>query len=329
LAIIKIPLKRPLPLIRIGTSRDLMKGEEVIAVGNAYGYEHTVTRGIISALHRTVQVNDTQTYADLIQTDASINPGNSGGPLLNIDGDMIGVNVATRVGAQGIGFAIPVDKAMEVAAQLLSIEQRSNLWHGIVTGQANSSRGGSVFARSVQRGSPAEVAGIQAGDRILRVNSLEVQRELDLERALLGLRAGQEASILLQRDNQPIQLRLKLAALQKRRSAPTTGKSVLDLAWDKLGLRLAEEPVDEVRQSSSPFKGGLRVLSVRPASPAARQGVRPGDLLVGLHKWETSSIADLAYILKEPNVAVKDSVKFYVLRGDETLYGHLPVTWRR
>ena len=141
LAIIKVPLERPLPLIPIGTSRDLMEGEEVIAVGNAYGYEHTVTRGIISALHRTVQVTDTQTYADLIQTDASINPGNSGGPLLNIDGEMIGVNVAVRVGAQGIGFAIPVDKATEVAARLLSAERRGGLWHGIVVEETNSSRG--------------------------------------------------------------------------------------------------------------------------------------------------------------------------------------------
>jgi hypothetical protein len=93
--------------MRFGTSCDLMKGEPVIAIGNAYGYEHTVTRGIISALHRNVQVSDEQKYNDLIQSDASINPGNSGGPLLNIDGDVIGINVAVRVGAQGIGFAIP------------------------------------------------------------------------------------------------------------------------------------------------------------------------------------------------------------------------------
>ncbi len=104
LAVIKIQSSNRLPTIRIGTSQDLMEGEDVIAVGNAFGYENTVTRGIISALHRTVQVDETQQYADLIQTDASINPGNSGGPLLNIDGEMIGVNVATRVGAQGIAL---------------------------------------------------------------------------------------------------------------------------------------------------------------------------------------------------------------------------------
>src|SRR4029079_4951048 len=91
----------------------------VIAIGNAYGYEHTVTEGIISALHRRVQVSDAQSYSDLIQTSASINRGNSGGPLLNIDGEMIGINVAVRAGAQGIGFAIPIDMAMNIAATLL------------------------------------------------------------------------------------------------------------------------------------------------------------------------------------------------------------------
>jgi len=111
LAVIKIPVEGSLPVIQIGRSHDLMIGETVLALGNAYGYEHTVTRGIISALHRSVEVSRSQRYDDLIQTDASINPGNSGGPLLNINGEMIGINVAVRAGAQGIGFAIPIDRA--------------------------------------------------------------------------------------------------------------------------------------------------------------------------------------------------------------------------
>ncbi|HTU26795.1 MAG TPA: trypsin-like peptidase domain-containing protein, partial [Pirellulales bacterium] len=131
LAIIKISAREELPVITVGTSSDLMTGEPVIAVGNAYGYEHTVTRGIVSALHRTVHVSDAQQYQDLIQTDASINPGNSGGPLLNIDGEMIGINVAVRAGAQGIGFAIPVDMAMSIAANLMSVEKIESTYHGV------------------------------------------------------------------------------------------------------------------------------------------------------------------------------------------------------
>src|SRR5262249_41172146 len=138
LAIIKINVSRKLPVIDVGTSADLMIGEPTVAIGNAYGYEHTVTCGIVSALHRAVQVSDSQKYRDLIQADAAINRGNSGGPLLNADGQMIGINVAVRQGAQAIGFAIPVDLAMSVAANLMSVQRTKldNTWHGIVSKQA-------------------------------------------------------------------------------------------------------------------------------------------------------------------------------------------------
>ena len=119
LALIKVNTEQPLPTIPRGTSSDLMVGESVIAIGNAYGYVHTSTQGIISALHRDVPVNDTQDYHDLIQISAGINPGNSGGPLLNIDGEMIGVNVAVRVGAQQIAFAIPIDQVVEIVTEMI------------------------------------------------------------------------------------------------------------------------------------------------------------------------------------------------------------------
>ncbi|MCA9158984.1 MAG: trypsin-like peptidase domain-containing protein, partial [Planctomycetales bacterium] len=126
LALVKINSKTPLPVIRCGTSSDLMRGERVIAIGNPFGYHNTVTEGIVSALHRDIPVNGTQNYPDLIQTDASINPGNSGGPLLNADGEMIGINAAVRIGAQGIGFAIPVDKATEIAADMIAQHRRGS-----------------------------------------------------------------------------------------------------------------------------------------------------------------------------------------------------------
>src|SRR5580765_799940 len=105
----------------LGTSSDLMLGETVIAVGNPFGYENTVTQGIVSSLSRDVEVNEKQGYKNLIQTDASINPGNSGGPLLNLDGEVVGINVAIRAGAQRIGFAIPIDDARRYIAVLLNI----------------------------------------------------------------------------------------------------------------------------------------------------------------------------------------------------------------
>ena len=132
LALIKIDVGRPLPTIPLGTSSDVMVGETVIAIGNAYGYEHTVTVGVVSAIKRDVVLNKDVSYKQLIQTDASINPGNSGGPLLNVNGELIGVNVAIRAGAQGIGFAIPVDNMLRVAADMLSVRRRNGTWHGVV-----------------------------------------------------------------------------------------------------------------------------------------------------------------------------------------------------
>ena len=193
LAVIKIDAKEPLPVIRFGTSCDLMKGEPVIAIGNAYGYEHTVTRGIISALHRNVQVSDEQKYNDLIQTDASINPGNSGGPLLNIDGEVIGINVAVRVGAQGIGFAIPIDEALEVAARLMSTERLEQTTHGIV-GKTRL-RAAAAAVRRHQRPrptAPPAKPACKSGDVITTIGDRKIERALDVELAFLGASAGQE-----------------------------------------------------------------------------------------------------------------------------------------
>src|SRR5438132_4648281 len=132
LALLKVDLGRPLPTMPLGTSSDLMVGETVIAIGNAYGYEHSVTVGVVSAVKRDVTLNKEISYKQLIQTDASINPGNSGGPLLNVNGELVGVNVAIRAGAQGIGFAIPVDTMLRVAAEMLSVRRRNGTWHGVV-----------------------------------------------------------------------------------------------------------------------------------------------------------------------------------------------------
>src|SRR5262245_44653337 len=131
-ALLKIDVDKTLPVIPLGTSSDLMVGETVIAIGNAFGYEHTVSVGVISAIKRDVVLNKEVSYKALIQTDASINPGNSGGPLLNINGELIGVNVAIRAGAQGIAFAIPVDTMLRVSANLISTRSRSGMSHGII-----------------------------------------------------------------------------------------------------------------------------------------------------------------------------------------------------
>lgn len=316
LAIIKISPPHQLQVVRIGTSSDLMIGETVLALGNAYGYEHTVTRGIISALHRSVEVSRTQRYDDLIQTDASINPGNSGGPLLNIDGEMIGVNVAVRAGAQGIGFAIPVDKVLEVVSELLSVERLDHTWHGIV---ARRDHQGGAVVTTVHRSSPAEQVGVRAGDRIVRIGNSMVASQLDIERALLGRKAGERVNVEVVRAEGHEQLELPLAHLRSDAISPE------ERCWRELGLRVEAMAAMRVRQLQNRYRGGLEVIEVRPGGPADEQGIQPGDILVGLHVWETIRPENVSYVLDRAQQECFGPLKFYVLRGSETLFGHL--TW--
>jgi serine protease Do len=314
LAVIRVAHDGPLPVIAIGTSSDLMIGETVLALGNAYGYEHTVTRGIVSALHRDVEVSRTQQYKDLIQTDASINPGNSGGPLLNINGEMIGINVAVRAGAQGIGFAIPIDRALAVVTDLLSVERIDKTWHGIVA-KADGQRG--VVVETVHRASPAETSGVKAGDVITRIGDLPVTCPLDVERAMLGRKAGDCVALTVTRSGASEQIDLPLAAARQ------LSMSIEDRCWLELGLRVEQMPASKVQRLQARYRGGLLVKEVRSGGPAADQGIRDGDILVGLHVWETVSTENVAYVLDKSREDNLGPLKFYVLRGRETLFGHL------
>ena len=322
LAVIKIPTTKPMTVIRIGTSADLMVGESVIALGNAFGYEQTVTRGVVSALGRDVQVSDTQSYDDLIQTDASINPGNSGGPLLNIDGEMIGVNVAVRAGAQGIGFAIPIDSALTVASKLLNVQRVQNRWHGLVT-QAEDAPDGPLRVAKVERASPAERIGIQPGDQIVRIGSQSMSRPLDLECAFLDKPLGEPVTVEVRRGPQTFTLDLALADSPVKLAAPPVVAGDDARLWDLIGLNLSEEPSSTFDRRTTRYRGGMHVNSVRPNSPAAVEGILPGDILVGMHKWETASDQDIRYIVSRPNLEQIGQMKFYVLRGQNTLYGHI------
>jgi serine protease Do len=324
LAIIKISAKEKLPVITIGTSSDLMIGEDVVAVGNAFGYEHTVTRGVISALHRSVQVSETQSYEDLIQADASINPGNSGGPLLNIDGEMIGINVAVRAGAQGIGFAIPVDVAMNVAAELMCAEREraENTWHGIVTKTKADPLARYCIVGEVHDESPAARCGLQPGDIIAKIGDNPVARALDLERALLGHQVGEEVALTVNRGKQPVKIKLVLASAPKQLTDE-------ERIWEALGLKLKAVGPAHLGAYRKQYRGGLLVTGVRGDSPASRDGLRQGDVLLGMHIWETISLENVTYILKTEAFTTLQPVKFLILRNEATYYGHLTTTARR
>jgi serine protease Do len=334
LAIIRIRVPQPLETIRIGRADDLMVGETVVAVGNAFGYENTVSSGIVSALHRNVQVNETQQYLDLIQTDASINPGNSGGPLLNIDGDMVGLNVAVRAGAQGIGFAIPVDKALDVATKLMSVERLENRWHGMTPLTVDGPTGPVTVAR-IDRDSPAAAAGLERGDELRQIGTTSIARPLDVERALIGRREGEAVPVLVSRNGADVELELVMTDRSGRRSVATAARPTAtpsqpprgafqESTWSAFGLILEEEPKATLRGRGLALEGGMRVVAVRPGSSAAAQGVTAGDILVQIHRWYTTSEQDVRYILGRGDAIAKlGAVRFDIVRGSERYFGQL------
>lgn len=327
LAIIKIPDEANLPVIRIGTSSDIQPGEDAIALGNPFGYGDTVTRGIISALHRTVPVGDDQQYEDVIQTDASINPGNSGGPLLNIEGDMIGINVAVRVGAQGIAFAIPIDEALDVAARLMSTERIDGTAHGITGKRIGEPCPTSFEVTAVTAGSAAEASGLKVGDVIEAVDETTVSRRLDLERALIGRKSGDSAKLLVKRGSESLSLTLELKKatnISPAKAIPNFANAAEKKVWDTLGVKLVgASSTDVKRLTSDDYAGGMKVVDVRPNSPAAKSQIAVGDILVGLHKWTTVSQQDISYILANEEFAKVESATFYLLRDSQVLYGEI------
>ncbi|WP_337173032.1 trypsin-like peptidase domain-containing protein [Paludisphaera sp.] len=316
LALIKIEPASPLQAITIGTSSDLMLGESVIAIGNAFGYENTVSLGIIGALHRDLTLSDDQVYRNLIQTDAAINPGNSGGALINIEGELIGINVAVRAGAQGLGFALPVDEVKRAAAEMLSTRRIAATWHGVVA--AETLRGGHrvLVAADVQRGGPGEAAGIRPGDELVQIAGMPVANALDVERAFLDARPGAPAQVVVRRGGAEVPLALDVRPLP--RGASLASLEPGDPIWESLGLRTAPASTEDVANVNPKLRGGLLIQAVSPGSPAAAASLQRGDILVGMNvgerNWETIRPDHILHVLSQPEAVQTDSALLYVIR---------------
>ena len=346
LAVVKVNPSRPLTVAHFGVSMDVMLGETVFAIGNAFGYEHTLTEGIVSALSRDVEVNEKQAYKNLIQTDASINPGNSGGPLCNLDGEVIGINVAIRAGAQRIGFAIPIDDARQIIARLLSIEELNSLKHGLIVRDVKTPERQELVVEGTQPSSPGNSAGLLKGDIFVKAGSINVFDAADLERALLGRSVGEKVTVEVRRGDETKSLELTLVKSSKTRlssqsvatsvAQPTKTQTVTsrrireqtataDKAWKTLGLRLSPLTQPEKQQVSPRYRGGMRVSELRRGSPAVMNGMQIGDILVGLHVWETLNSDNISYVMDHTQLSTFSPLKFYIVRKGETLFGHMPI----
>jgi serine protease Do len=328
LAVIKIDPPKPLPVIPLGTSSDLMLAEPVIAIGNAFGYEHTVTTGIVSALKRDVTLNKEVSYRSLIQTSAGINPGNSGGPLLNVHGELIGVNVAIRAGAQNIAFALPIDNVLRTTADMLSGRRRTGQTHGLVVRDAVDTTDSPVkrwaVVDRVEAGSPAEQAGFQAGDVVEKVGDVPVKCALDVERAYLEQAPGTKMELVIRRGREE----LKGAVALRAPGRPVPGIAVAagggDVVWRRLGVRVDAVAAEAVTRVNRDLRGGLAITDVNPDSPAARAGFQKGDILIGLHQWETINNDNVTFVLNHPDLASFSPLKYFLIRGAELHRGYLP-----
>jgi serine protease Do len=321
LALIAIRTSQPLAAMPLGDSADVMIGETVIAVGNAFGYEHTTTVGYVSELHRDVRLSDEQSYKDLIQTDAAINPGNSGGPLVNLDGEMIGLNVAIRAGAQNIGFAITTNEVKRVLARLLSVQRLRRTYHGLgcQTADGEDGRRGKVIVKRVDAAGPGDAAGLKIGDRLLAVDENAVDAAFDLERFLLDKRAGEQSRIRFLRDGAERAATLTIGVAPVRSTEPA------GVVWRRTGMRLSEAPVavSEVRRTSSAsmLNGGLRVQEVAPHSPADTAGLKSGDIFVGIEDRETLTLEHVLVMLKQAGGRDHSRFKFWLVREGKLHYG--------
>jgi serine protease Do len=324
LALLKVDAGTSLAVVPLGTASDLMVGETVIAIGNAYGYEHTVSVGVVSAVGRDVALNKEVSYKALIQTDASINPGNSGGPLLNINGELIGVNVAIRAGAQGIGFAIPVDAVIKSAAAMMDGKvDGTGLGLGVRddvhTGSDNGAWQRSVIVDRVDAASAAGKAGLQRGDVVTRAGDVAVNSSLDLQRGFLEHIAGDHIALVVKRNGveqkADVVLQSSRANTSPVAAVPTASVSTEDVIWHKLGVRLRAVTADAVVSTNPQLHGGLTVTEVRPDSSASKANFQRGDVLVGLHQWEMLTPDNVLYVLNNPDLATFNPMRFYVLRG--------------
>jgi serine protease Do len=327
LAVLKVDPPKPLPVIPLGTSSDLMLGEPVIAIGNAFGYEHTVTTGIVSALKRDVTLNKEVSYKSLIQTSAGINPGNSGGPLLNVYGELIGVNVAIRAGAQNIAFALPIDNVLKVAADMIGTRKRNGLTHGLslrdeVDPAGNPVKRWTVVDR-VESGGPAEAAGLKAGDVVEKVGDVPVKCALDVERAYLDLPAGTRLDVVARRAKEEVKVAVAVKSLGRTVPGVTVAAGG-DAVWRRLGVKVDAVAAETVSRVNKDLRGGLAITDVNPDSPAARAGFQRGDVLIGLHQWETITSDNVSFVLNHPDLASFFPLKYFLIHNGELKRGYLP-----
>ena len=314
-ALLKVDGKN-LPTVKLGDSEKLKVGEWVLAIGSPFGFDHSVTKGIVSAKGRTLP-NDT--YVPFIQTDVAINPGNSGGPLFNMNGEVVGINsqIFTRSGGfMGLSFAIPIDVALDVSNQLKKDGKVSRGWLGVVIQEVNKDLAesfglekpaGALVAQVLDNG-PAAKGGLQVGDVILSMNGQPIVMSADLPHLVGALKAGSKATLEVIRDGKRKNLDLTVGAIPDDAKDIASGNGA-EQSSNRLGVSVAD--LSEEQKKANDIKGGVIITDVQDG-PAALIGLQPGDVITHLNNQAISNGKEFTEIAKA--LPKNRSVSMRVLR---------------
>ncbi|UCE51090.1 MAG: Do family serine endopeptidase [Desulfobacterales bacterium] len=300
IALLKVKTDRDLPIARLGDSDALKIGQWVVAIGSPFGLERTVTAGIVSAKGRVIGSGP---YDDFIQTDASINPGNSGGPLINMQGEVVGINTAIVASGQGIGFAIPINLAKGIIRQLKSEGEVTRGWLGVAIQDLSKemaeyygieSKEG-VFVADVFKGDPADEAGIKSKDIILEVNGKKIESSRQLTGMIAGLDVGETATVKVLRNGKEETFKVKLARRDETRIA-SRGPS--QEQGEEMGIHVSDMTPEIAQRFNISETTGVIVMDVDADSKGAEVDIRAGDIIKEINHNAIESVQDYRAVLK-------------------------------
>ncbi|MEH6565182.1 MAG: DegQ family serine endoprotease [Halopseudomonas sp.] len=327
LALLKVEAGADLPVVKIGKSADLKPGEWVLAIGSPFGFDYSVTQGIVSAKGRSLP---NENYVPFIQTDVAINPGNSGGPLFNLDGEVVGINsqIFTRSGGfMGLSFAIPMDVAMDVVEQIKATGSVQRGWLGVVIQEVNKDLAESfelpkpagALVAQIMPGGPADKGGLKVGDVIMEFNGQEISRSSDLPHAVGRVRPGSKASMVVMRDKSRKTLTMEIGSLPEDDNLASLGGDVESAAPpsadNRLGVSVVELSAEQ--KQNLDIHSGVVVREVAKG-PGAMVGLRPGDIITNLDNQAVDSVDNFNSITKA--LPSNRSVSMRVIRQGRASY---------
>jgi serine protease Do len=323
LAVVKVNASA-LPTLKLGNSDQVKIGEWVLAFGSPFGLEQTMTAGIISAKGRDIGAGN---YDSFLQTDAAINPGNSGGPLVNLRGEVVGINtmiLSQSGGFQGVGLAIPATMADNVYRQLISSGKVTRGWLGVSIQEINPALAKSfnvkteegVLVAQVEPNSPAAKSGIRSGDIILEYNGQEIKTPKDLSIAVANTKVGVPSKLKVLRDGKAIDMNVPVGSkpAERAEASPSGEKS----EHAKLGITVENVDANTARQLNLPYAGGVVVTDVQPGSPADEGDVRAGDVIREVNHKPINNVPEMQNMIS--NLKKGSPVLLNVIRDGQTLY---------